>query len=143
IFNETGLPAREKEAAVRDAVRRHFRPEFVNRIDDVVVFHALSREHIHDIVGVQLNQLKKRLADRKLTLVLSEAAKDLLAERGYDPVYGARPLKREIQRLVLDPLAMEILNGRVPDGATVTAERDGDGLAFQVTAEADAAAAAA
>jgi ATP-dependent Clp protease ATP-binding subunit ClpB len=143
IFNETGLPAREKEAAVREAVRRHFRPEFVNRIDDVVVFHALSREHIHDIVGVQLNQLKKRLADRKLTLVLSDSAKDLLAERGYDPVYGARPLKREIQRLVLDPLAMEILNGRVPDGATVTAERDGDGLAFTVTAEAEVPAAAA
>ena len=135
VFNNADLEADVKESAVREAVRQHFRPEFVNRIDDVVVFHSLSQEHIRGIVSVQLGMLDQRLAEKRLTLELTDAAKDLLAERGYDPVYGARPLKREIQRLVLDPLAMEILEGKVPEGTHLTVQRDGDKLAFEISRE--------
>ncbi|MFM1919761.1 MAG: chaperone ClpB [Candidatus Hydrogenedentota bacterium] len=127
--------SKEREVHVQQALRGHFRPEFLNRIDDVVVFHSLGREHIRNIVDVQLKHLAKRLAEKRLTLELSTAASDLLAEQGYDPVYGARPLKRAIQRLVLDPLAIEILEGRVPEGSHVVADQNGDKLKFSAIAE--------
>jgi ATP-dependent Clp protease ATP-binding subunit ClpB len=127
--------SKEREVHVQQALRGHFRPEFLNRIDDVVVFHSLGRENIREIVDVQLKQLAKRLTERRLTLSLTDAARDLLAEQGYDPVYGARPLKRAIQRLVLDPLAIEILEGRVPEGSTVQVEADGEKLKFHAMVE--------
>jgi ATP-dependent Clp protease ATP-binding subunit ClpB len=135
-FVVEGMDAKEREEAVQQALRGHFRPEFLNRIDDVVVFHALTRENIRGIVDVQLRGLAKRLAERRLTLELSDAARDLLAESGYDPVFGARPLKRAIQRMVLDPLAIEILQGHVPEGSHVAIDRDGDRLRFEPIAPA-------
>jgi ATP-dependent Clp protease ATP-binding subunit ClpB len=102
-----------------DALRRHFKPEFLNRIDDVVFFHALSREDIRHIVDIQLASLLKRLEDRKLTVTLSDQARDAIIEEGYDPVYGARPLKRALQRRLLDPLALAVLQGDFAEGDTV------------------------
>src|SRR4030095_8652777 len=116
----------------------HFRPEFLNRIDDIVVFHALDREHVRQIVDIQLRRLEQRLADRHLTLAFSEAARDYLANRGYDPVYGARPLKRAIQQEVETPLAQMIVSGKVHDGACVRVDpKPGGGL--EVTADDGAA----
>ncbi len=131
IFDEGGGTETEKAEAVRALLRTQFRPEFLNRIDEVVVFHPLNREHIRKIVDVQLRLVEKRLAERHLELELTPAAKDLLAERGYDPVYGARPLKRVIQQLVLDPLAYKIIAGEITDGAKVLADVNGDGLDFR------------
>jgi ATP-dependent Clp protease ATP-binding subunit ClpB len=113
-----------------ESLRAHFRPEFINRIDDVVFFHALEREHIKQIVDIQLRGLLKRLADRKITIELSEGAKDFVVREGYDPVYGARPLKRAIQRLLLDPLALRVLEGEFRDGDTVVVDMAGDQLSF-------------
>src|SRR6185295_15816908 len=90
---------------VLDALRSSFRPEFINRVDEIIVFHALTREQMRSIIDIQLNNLMKRLADRKITVELTPAAKDQLIKNGYDPTYGARPLKRAIQREVLDQLA--------------------------------------
>jgi ATP-dependent Clp protease ATP-binding subunit ClpB len=132
VFQRASGSEAEKGEEVMGVLRRHFRPEFLNRIDDIVVFHPLKREHIRRIVDVQLKRLAKRLADKRITLELSDSARDLLAEHGFDPTYGARPLKRAIQRMVLDPLAMEILEGRVTDGAHVVAESDGGKLRFAV-----------
>jgi ATP-dependent Clp protease ATP-binding subunit ClpB len=107
-----------------DALRQHFKPEFLNRIDDIVFFHALRREDIREIIDIQLQGLLKRLEDRKLRVELSPAAKDLLIEEGYDPVYGARPLKRTLQRRLLDPLALAVLNGQFHEGDVVRVDAD-------------------
>ena len=117
---------------VMDALRAHFKPEFLNRIDDIVIFHALREEQIGHILDIQLEQLRKRLAERRLSLELTDAAKQFLARRGYDPQYGARPLKRLIQREVQDPLAMRILEGEFGEGKTIRADLapDGEGLVF-------------
>ena len=131
VFDQQGYGDKQIEA-VQAVLRRHFRPEFLNRVDDIVVFHPLTREHIRSIVDVQLARLSKRLGERNLTMELSDEARDLLAELGFDPVYGARPLKRTIQRRVLDPLARELLTGNVPDGSHVTIIRDGEELVFDV-----------
>jgi ATP-dependent Clp protease ATP-binding subunit ClpB len=101
---------------VRGELRVHFRPEFLNRVDDIVVFRPLSRGDIGQIVDLQLGHLRKLLADRKLSLEISEPARQLLAEWGYDPVYGARPLKRVIQSRLQNPLALEVLEGRFTEG---------------------------
>ncbi|MEA2642187.1 MAG: ATP-dependent Clp protease ATP-binding subunit ClpB [Chloroflexota bacterium] len=117
-----GAGAREFDAlknAALEAVRLHFRPEFLNRIDEIVVFHALTQEQLRTIVDIQLGNVRKRLADRKLDLVVSDAAKDLLAEAGFDPVYGARPLRRTIQRMLLDPLAQRVLSGEFHEGERI------------------------
>jgi ATP-dependent Clp protease ATP-binding subunit ClpB len=123
----------ELEARVMEALRAHFKPEFLNRVDDVVIFHQLAREHIDRIVDIQLERVRKLLAERRITLELSEEAKRLLAEKGYDPHYGARPLKRVIQRLVQDPLALKILEGEFPEGSKIGAEARlaGDALEFR------------
>ena len=113
-----------------DALRGHFRPEFINRIDDIVFFHALDRDHIKQIVDIQLRGLLKRLADRKIHITLSDAAKDFLVREGYDPVYGARPLKRALQRLLLDPLALRVLDGEFRDGDTVVVDLAADKISF-------------
>ena len=108
----------------------HFKPEFLNRLDDVIIFHALDREQIKQIVDIQMRRLNKRLADSKLTLVLDSRARDMLAAEGYDPAYGARPLKRAIQRLIENPLALDILGGKFRPGSTIEAEPEGDHLRF-------------
>ena len=119
-------------SAVRDevmnAVRAHFRPEFLNRIDEIIVFHRLKREDMGAIVDIQLARLAKLLEDRKITLDLSPAARSWLAEKGYDPAYGARPLKRVIQKAVQDPLAERLLAGEVRDGVEVSIGAGPDGL---------------
>ncbi|MBY0494179.1 MAG: ATP-dependent chaperone ClpB [Cyanobacteria bacterium] len=114
----------------QDALRAHFRPEFINRIDEIVWFHALEKEHIKQIVDIQLRGLLKRLSDRKITVELSEAAKDFLVREGYDPVYGARPLKRALQRKLLDPLALRVLEGTFREGDTIAVDVTGDELSF-------------
>ena len=113
-----------------DALRGHFRPEFINRIDDIVFFHALDRGHIRQIVDIQMRGLLKRLADRKIHIALSDAAKDFLVAEGYDPVYGARPLKRALQRLLLDPLALRVLDGEFRDGDTVEVDLNANKISF-------------
>ncbi len=111
---------------VMDALRQHFRPEFLNRVDEIIMFDRLSDEDLKKIVEIQLRRLTKRLEAQKITLQLTDAAKELIAREGYDPVYGARPLKRAIQKEILDPLSMQILEGKVHEGQTVRAEaRDG------------------
>src|SRR5262245_45665744 len=118
--------------AVLDEMRRHFRPEFLNRVDEIIVFHALSEAHLKDIVLIQLRRLQQRLADRHITLELSDAARTHLVKVGYDPAYGARPLKRAIQKEVENVLGRMILEGKVRDGQTVRVDVDGKGqLTFQ------------
>jgi ATP-dependent Clp protease ATP-binding subunit ClpB len=116
---------------VMDALRAHFRPEFLNRIDEIIFFHALSQEHLKKIVEIQIAGLMKRLEERKIHVVLTEAAKDVLVREGYDPAYGARPLKRTIQRRVLDPLALRVLEGDFADGDTVVVDASGSELVFE------------
>ncbi|MGH7426170.1 MAG: type VI secretion system ATPase TssH, partial [Candidatus Methylomirabilales bacterium] len=113
-----------------DTLRAHFRPEFLNRIDEVIIFHRLGMREITQIVEIQLRQLARRLAERKMQVTLSEAAKQQLAEVGFDPVYGARPLKRALQRLVLDPLAAKILEGEFKEGDHVVVDAEGDRIVF-------------
>jgi ATP-dependent Clp protease ATP-binding subunit ClpB len=115
---------------VMSVVRAHFRPEFLNRLDDIVLFHRLKREQMGAIVDIQLKRLQKLLDDRKVTLDLDESARAWLAEKGYDPTYGARPLKRVIQREVQDPLADKILAGEIPDGSAVKITGGTDRLIF-------------
>ena len=121
----------EMKASVMEIVSQHFRPEFINRVDDVVVFHPLGREHIRMIVDIQLGYLHERLADRDMKITLSDAARDKLTEAGFDPVYGARPLKRAIQQQVENPLAQEILQGRFSPGDTIEVQVSEDQLEFQ------------
>jgi ATP-dependent Clp protease ATP-binding subunit ClpA len=102
-----------------DALRQSFRPEFLNRIDDIIVFNALTPEHLRQIVEIQLDNVGKLLRDRKLRLEVTPAAKDLIIAEGYDPQYGARPMKRAIQRLIQDPLALKLINGEFQEGETV------------------------
>lgn len=128
------LAGRDEEAMkaeVMESLRRYFRPEFLNRLDDVIIFHSLDREQIKKIVDLQIARLNKRLAQSKLVLELDSKARDLLAQEGYDPSYGARPLKRAIQRLIENPLALEILSGKFQPGQNIRATVDGDGLSFQ------------
>jgi ATP-dependent Clp protease ATP-binding subunit ClpB len=115
---------------VMDALRAHFRPEFLNRLDEIIIFHALSREEMRSIIDIQLRGLMKRLEDRKIHVELTDRAKDLLIAEGYDPTYGARPLKRTIQRRVLDPLAMRVLQGEFGEGAVVRIDAPGGDLEF-------------
>jgi ATP-dependent Clp protease ATP-binding subunit ClpB len=118
--------AEQREARVMEALRGHFRPEFLNRVDEIIIFDRLADEDLTKIVEIQLTRLLKRLEAQKLTLKLTDAAKVHLAREGYDPVYGARPLKRAIQHSLLDPLSMEILAGTFREGDTITADaRDG------------------
>jgi ATP-dependent Clp protease ATP-binding subunit ClpB len=114
---------RMKEAVLEE-LHRHFRPEFLNRVDEVIVFHALTEEHLKDIVVIQLKRLAERLAERHIRLELAEAAKTHLVRVGYDPAYGARPLKRAIQREIENPLGRLLLEGKIHDGQAVVVEFD-------------------
>jgi ATP-dependent Clp protease ATP-binding subunit ClpB len=124
------------KAAVMEVVGSHFRPEFINRVDDVVVFHPLGREQIHAIANLQVDILRARLRERDIHLELSDAALDQLGEAGFDPVYGARPLKRAIQNQLENPLAQEILAGRFGPGDLIRVDREGDYLVFSSSAAA-------
>jgi ATP-dependent Clp protease ATP-binding subunit ClpB len=114
-----------------DALREHFRPEFLNRVDEIIFFHALSREDMKKILDIQIASLMKRLEERKIHVRLTEAAKDQLVREGYDPTYGARPLKRTIQRRVLDILALRVLEGDFVEGDTIEVDAGPDGLRFE------------
>jgi len=118
------------QLAVMGVLQQHFRPEFLNRVDEIIIFKPLSREQLGKIVGIQLQRLEKRLAERRVQLVVTDAARELLAERGWDPIYGARPLKRTIQKLLQDQLAMRILEGEFSDGDTVEVDAEGGSLVF-------------
>ena len=124
----------EMENRVTEALRADFKPEFLNRIDETIIFHNLSQAQIGEIVTIQMAQLRKRLADKEIDLSLDESARSLLAEAGYDPAYGARPLKRAIQRYIENPLSMEILKGTILEGSIVIAEGNGDEIAFKTEA---------
>lgn len=116
------------QEAVMTAVRAHFKPEFLNRLDDIVVFHSLQPSELGKIVDIQLERLRKRLADRRLSLEVTPAARAWLANHGYDPVYGARPLRRLVQSAIGDKLARALLAGEIRDGDTVTVDLAGDAL---------------
>ena len=127
ISVETTVDDERQQARVMEALRLHFRPEFLNRIDEIVIFHGLSREHLKEIVEIQLERLENLLEERRLEIELTEAAKELLAEEGYDPTFGARPLKRVIQRRVQDPLALRLLQGDFEEGDRIRVDaRDGN-----------------
>ena len=122
-----------------EALRSTFRPEFLNRIDDIIVFNSLSREHLVKIIDIQLKRLEKQLQERGLRLELTESAKDLLMREGYDPVYGARPMRRAIQRLILDPLALKLLNAGFREGETIIVDADPGGQSLRFEKQALAA----
>ena len=115
-----------------ELLKSSFRPEFLNRIDETVIFNRLGKAEIGKIVSIQLDRLTARLAERKLRLTLTDAAKAFLAERGYDPLFGARPLKRAIQAELENPLAKAVIAGRFPEGSSITVDRAGDVLGFAV-----------
>src|SRR5438105_9117877 len=120
-----------RERLVMDALRAHFRPEFLNRVDEIIIFDRLSEEDLKKIVEIQLKRLAKRLEQQKITLDLSDSAKALLAREGYDPVYGARPLRRTIQKEILDPLSIDILEGKVREGQTIHIDAKKGALEFR------------
>jgi ATP-dependent Clp protease ATP-binding subunit ClpB len=131
---ELGAAEREEmERRVNDALRAHFKPEFLNRVDEVIIFQQLGRDQIGRIVEIQLDRVRKLVTERRITLEITDEAKQLLADKGYDPHYGARPLKRVIQRMVQDPLAVKILEGEFPEGSKVSvdARLSGDALEFR------------
>src|SRR5881398_2861693 len=129
ITEEESPEARRR--LVMDALRAHFRPEFLNRVDEIIIFDRLTEEQLKKIVEIQLGRLAKRLEQQKITLKLSDSAKELLAREGYDPVYGARPLRRAIQKEILDPLSIDILEGKVREGQTVYVNAKDGALEFQ------------
>jgi ATP-dependent Clp protease ATP-binding subunit ClpB len=120
------------EPQVMEIVRAHFRPEFLNRLDEIILFHRLSQDHMGPIVDIQVGRVQKLLKDRKVKLELADGARNWLGRVGYDPVYGARPLKRAVQKYLQNPLADMILRGDVPDGVTIKIE-EGDGKLLLVS----------
>jgi ATP-dependent Clp protease ATP-binding subunit ClpB len=131
VFSDpTGSPEEQKEKVLAE-VRESFRPEFVNRVDEIVVFRPLDRDDIKKIVDIQVELLQMRLADRHLTIELSDDTKEWLANKGYDPQYGARPLKRLIQKEIQDRLAMKMLSGEIHEGELVALAAGKDGLDFE------------
>jgi ATP-dependent Clp protease ATP-binding subunit ClpB len=113
-----------------DALRQHFRPEFLNRVDEIIIFDRLNEEELKQIVEIQLHRLTKRLEQQKITLELTDAAKAFIAREGYDPVYGARPLKRAIQKFILDPLSLDILEGKFHEGQTIRVDAKNGAMQF-------------
>ncbi|MEM6910090.1 MAG: ATP-dependent chaperone ClpB [Verrucomicrobiota bacterium] len=129
ILNEANKE--QRDAQVRDALRSHFKPEFLNRIDDIVIFDRLDEHQLQKIVRVQLDRVVQRVAKKGMVLKVEEAVAELLAERGYDPAYGARPMKRAIQEFLLDPLSLEILEGKYAEGDSIHAQREAGGVVFK------------
>jgi len=131
----------EMKSVLMEIVSGHFRPEFINRVDEVVVFHPLGREQIRSITSIQIEYLRQRLRDRDMDLELSESALDLLGDAGFDPVYGARPLKRAIQNGIENRLAQEILSGHFQPGDIIVVDKSGDELVFHKKGSANVSAA--
>jgi ATP-dependent Clp protease ATP-binding subunit ClpB len=125
----------EMEKRITEILRAGFKPEFLNRIDESVIFHNLKPDQIGAIVKIQMRHLSERLADKKITLTLTHGAEALLAAKGYDPVYGARPLKRAIQKYIENPLSMAILKGDIADGSDLNADVDGEQIRFVQSVE--------
>jgi ATP-dependent Clp protease ATP-binding subunit ClpB len=125
-----------------EAVRAHFKPEFLNRVDEIIVFHRLRRDDLARIVDIQLGRLRERLQERGIELVVSDEAKDYLAAKGYDPSYGARPLKRLIQKEIENELALKLLDGTFKDGERIEVRTEGEGLSFTQAAPSAAPASA-
>ena len=142
VLQDGNITEQEQERLVMDAVRAHFRPEFLNRVDEIIIFKPLTREQITAIVDIQLERLRKRLNERRITLELSARAMELIANEGYDPTYGARPLKRVIQRRLQDPLAMQILEGKFRDGDALDVDVENGGLVVRKARQPAAAAVA-
>jgi len=139
VAQAEGHDTEEVKELVMAEVRSRFRPEFLNRVDEIILFHRLRREHMGRIVDIQMTRLARLLEERKITVVLEPKARDWLAQKGYDPAYGARPLKRAIQKAVQDPLAELILAGRIKDGETVKISAGARGLVFNGEEVAEAA----
>jgi ATP-dependent Clp protease ATP-binding subunit ClpB len=130
-IQELGASSREEmEDRVTEALRASFKPEFLNRIDEIIIFHNLTQEQIGDIVDIQMKRWESRLAEMSIELVLSDKARAFLAEKGFDQIYGARPLKRTIQRYIENPLSMEILQGSISEGTKLKADVEGDRIVF-------------
>jgi ATP-dependent Clp protease ATP-binding subunit ClpB len=130
LSTEEGTNTAHARAQVLQAVRSHFRPEFLNRLDEIILFHRLTRGNMDKIVDIQIGRLSRLLADRKISITLDDKARHWLGNAGYDPVYGARPLKRVIQRRLQDPLAQLLLEGKVTDGATLNVSATKTGLSI-------------
>jgi ATP-dependent Clp protease ATP-binding subunit ClpB len=135
IFREYEKPEKVRPLMLQE-LRNTLRPEFLNRIDEIVIFNPLGRAEITRIVDIQVRHLQRRLADKRISLDLTPEAKALLAREGYDPTFGARPLKRTIQRLVQDPLALRLLEGEFAEGDTVVVDAEGDAITFRRGVEA-------
>ncbi len=131
IFELSNKDPEQGRKEAMEALRASFRPEFINRIDEIVIFNPLGKEQLKSIVGLLLRSVEKLLAERQITLELTPAAQELLLREGYDPAYGARPLRRTIQRLIQDPLALQILQGTVLPGEHVRVDRDGQNDAMR------------
>lgn len=131
LIKQVGTDTERIRSAIQSELDKHFRPEFLNRLDDIIIFHSLTKEDIKQIVDIQLRHLESLLAERHISIELTDAAKSQLAEEGFDPVFGARPLKRAIQRYLQDPLSIAILEGRVQDNQHVIVDADGSELTFQ------------
>jgi ATP-dependent Clp protease ATP-binding subunit ClpB len=131
IAEHSGALSEGVRRQVTETLRQHFRPEFLNRVDEIIFFHALGLEHMKEIIDIQVRGLLKRLEERKIHVELSEAAKAALVTEGYDPMYGARPLKRTIQRRVLDPLAIRVLEGEFREGDRIRVDVNENGLVFE------------
>jgi ATP-dependent Clp protease ATP-binding subunit ClpB len=131
IQDLAGTNRKEMERQVMAALRDAFKPEFLNRVDEIIIFNSLGREEIKSIVEIQLKRLRQNLASRKMALEITDRAKALIADKGYDPVYGARPLKRTIQRLIQDPLAVKILEGEFKEGDRIKIDSDGEEMIFR------------
>ena len=131
-IQELGASRREEmESRVTEALHANFKPEFLNRIDDIIIFHNLTPEQTREIVGIQIKRLSARLSEKNINLIISDSAMSFLADKGYDPIYGARPLKRAIQKYIENPLAMEILKGNILEGSSVSAKAEGDCIVFR------------
>jgi ATP-dependent Clp protease ATP-binding subunit ClpB len=130
-IQELGTSSREEmEDRVTEALRASFKPEFLNRIDEIIIFHNLTQEQIGDIVDIQMKRLESRLAEMNMVLTLSDDARAFLSEKGFDQIYGARPLKRAIQKYIENPLSMEILEGSISEGTKLKADVEGDRIVF-------------
>src|SRR5262249_26850553 len=129
-----GVGYERMKDAVLEELRREFRPEFLNRVDEIIVFHALSEEHLKQIVEIQLHRLRQRLEERHIALQLTDAARELIVRTGYDPSYGARPLKRALQKRIETPLGRLLMQGAVRDGQTVRIDVDAAGRELRFSA---------
>ncbi|MEK7818081.1 MAG: AAA family ATPase, partial [Actinomycetota bacterium] len=139
FITEPGESEEEMRERVSEAMKAHFKPEFLNRVDDIIIFHRLSQEQLRQIVDIQLRELAERLAERNIGIVLTDAAKNYLASEGYDPAYGARPLKRLIQKEIQDVLALKLLEAEFMEGQTVEVDFKDGGLVFIAVTTSDSA----